>query len=133
MRYLLIEGKISCTLVHLDGISRRETKDTVFRDGIRIPDIKFSRGETFKFSLTAKEEEERNPLTQITERSRQGEMGFFVFLPGVQRAAYSGGRTFSLHLIKTEQRFNWEDIAVNQYPKGRMGTISVELSLKIVA
>lgn len=132
MRHLLVKGEINCVLVHLEGISRGEIQSTSFSYKGDIPDLHFSRGEVFRFFLQVKEEEEKSPLTQLTKKSRHGTLSFNVFLPGVHRAVYTGSQNFSPELIKSEQFFRWENIAVNQYPKGRMGVIAVELELKIL-
>lgn len=133
MIFLLFKGEITCIRIRLDDASGGEEKAATFARHDLIPDLHFSQGETFKFSLWLKEESEPNIITQITQYRREGGLSFRVFLPGAQRPSYWGSQTFILEPNRSEYSFRWDNIAINQGLKGRIGTLAITLHLERVA
>ena len=130
LRYLWLEGKITCTLIQLNGIHRGEEKSTTFSGTHPDFDLLFSRGERFNFSLRVKHEEKPNKLTGFNETSRSGQLDFSVFQPGIQRASYNGGTTFNLELNKEECRLKLDPVFIIKGFGGGVGTVKIELFLK---
>ncbi|GEM_PF-3942921 len=136
--HLSSKGTMKCTLLALGGVARNEAGSVDFESSWKIPDIEFSMGERFQFTLQIKKESSENSFTGVTKWEQTGELRFFVFLPGVPRAAFSGFYPFSLPLFPSnpktgEYSVKNERMAIVKGTDGAVGWMKIELQFKLLS